>query len=618
MPTDNGPMNASKIVAEGQSGESTDIHGTPTGEPGSGVSTRKRGSTEAYYSNKSIRIHARPNRGGLAFKLALPIVASVLAGLLILAVIIRERVFTIQLKDIRTDAMNVAFSNTVLGRLLITSRDKFLRDNPDYQNKAEWKAGNHWLIANNFISERDWVDATGFQLDEYAPSSVMDKAGEQTILSSLSRFLNSSRIGSEVIGVYIQNAEGILLASSQKANFRFDPRAVRAVPWPTDYIEVGNCRLFVDYITEIPPEPMARAIALILSENGEDSIGTVTAILRTNRHLRERNSILFLMLGLTLLLTALAALASWYSARKIATPIRRLAGDMQAIAEGDYSRRFPVRKNDEIGLLAQSFNSMTERLRVANINAKENSRLESDLAIARDIQSNLLPLQTPRIRGLDIHTSYRPAKEIGGDYFDFLPIDEQHVGLVIADASGKSIPAALVMSTTRAILRFVAPGTLSAAETLTRVNSILSVDIPKGRFVTAYYLILDPLEGTMLCASAGHNPLLVARTDDSVELINPGGIALGFDAGPIFQRSIREQRVKLKSGDRVLMYTDGVVECVNPSDEEYSDRRLREFLRRNRDLSSHDFVGALMADLDRHRGPADIYDDTTIMTFKVL
>jgi sigma-B regulation protein RsbU (phosphoserine phosphatase) len=291
---------------------------------------------------------------------------------------------------------------------------------------------------------------------------------------------------------------------------------------------------------------------------------------------------------------------------------------MQAIAEGDYTRRAAAREADELGLLAQAFNSMAERLRVASLNAKENTRLESDLAIARDIQNNLLPPQTPRVRGLDMFTSYRPAKEIGGDYYDFLPVDDRHMSLVVADASGKSIPAALVMSTTRAILRFVAPGNLSAAETLTRVNSILSVDIPKGMFVTAYYVILDPIDNTMLCASAGHTPLLIARGDGSVEMLNPGGIALGFDPGPIFQRSIREQRVKLAAGDRVLLYTDGVVECVNTANEEYSDRRLREFLRRNRELSSHDFVGALMADLERHRGAADMHDDTTIVTFKVM
>ncbi|MCC8115973.1 MAG: serine/threonine-protein phosphatase, partial [Planctomycetes bacterium] len=162
------------------------------------------------------------------------------------------------------------------------------------------------------------------------------------------------------------------------------------------------------------------------------------------------------------------------------------------------------------------------------------------------------------------------------------------------------------------------PGAEAAADPWSRANASRSVDIPNGMFVTAYYVILDPLAQTMLCASAGHTPMLIARADGGVDIVNPGGIALGFDRGAIFERSIREERIKLGRGDRVFLYTDGVVECMNAAEEEYSDRRLREFLRRNRDLSSHDFVGALMADLDRHRGTADMWDDITIVTFKVL
>lgn len=599
-----------------RAGESTDYHGAPhPGASGSGFHDR----AEIY--NKSMRIHGRNARGGLALRLALPIVIVMLVGLVLFSLFAHKRVHYIQLADIKSDALNVVYSNALLGRLIITHRDKFIQDNPDYIQKAEWLTGDHWLVTHGFVSPEDWVDATGFQLDEYAPTSVMDKAGEQTILAGMSRYLNSTRADTEIIGAYLNNADGTVIASSQKVNYRFDARAVKAIPLPDEQLNIGGCRLYVNYITDLPPEPMVRAIAFIMRDDELDDqpLGSATVILRTRRHMQDLNSFLLLLLGITVGLTTLLAVVTWLSARRITDPMRRLAGQMQQIAEGIYDGPpADFRKNDEMGMLGQAFNSMVQRLRVANLNAKENSRLESDLAIARDIQNNLLPLQTPRVHGLDVYTSYRPAKEIGGDYFDFLPVDDRHMGMVIADASGKSIPAALVMSTTRAVLRFVAPGTLSAAETLTRVNAILSVDIPKGMFVTAYYLILDPLDRSMICASAGHTPLLISKSDGSVELMNPGGIALGFDPGPIFQRSIREKTVKLSSGDRVLMYTDGVVECVNPANEEYSDRRLREFLRRNRDLSSHDFVGALIADLDRHRGSAEMRDDTTIVTFKVL
>ena len=580
-----------------------------------------RHPSDAYGSigAKSIRLYPRSSRGGLAMRLAVPIVAAMLAGLIIFSLILYDSVFELQIGNLKVGVANETYMTSLLGRLLITHRDKFLKENPEYLQRGEWRAGQHWLVTHDFVRKEDWIAATGFQLDEYAPVSIMDRAAEKIILSDFNLFVNSSVVGSELVAVYILNADGSPLAGTQRDGFPFAPLNLKAVPLPSDAVEVGGARITVDYITSIGPEPLVRGVARILSQDDPDTIiGSAIVVMRTNRRSTGRNSFMFLVGCLALGLTAVMAVICWYSARRVTAPMRRMAADMQAIAEGDYARRAGVQEANEMGLLAMAFNSMAERLRVARVNERETSRLESDLSIARDIQNNLLPLQTPRVRGLDMHTSYRPAREIGGDYFDFLPVDDQHMGLVVADASGKSIPAALVMSNTRAILRFVAPGSLSAAETLTRVNSILSVDIPKGMFVTAYYIILDPLDNSILCASAGHTPLLLARADDSVEILNPGGIALGFDSGPIFQRSIREQRVKLKSGDRVLLYTDGVVECVNTANEEYSDRRLREFLRRNRALSSHDFVGALLADLDRHRGPAEMRDDTTIVTFKVL
>jgi sigma-B regulation protein RsbU (phosphoserine phosphatase) len=285
------------------------------------------------------------------------------------------------------------------------------------------------------------------------------------------------------------------------------------------------------------------------------------------------------------------------------------------MADGDFSRRAEPFGSEETIALELALDSLSERLRSVKAKERENANLSSDLSAARNVQSCLLPARTAAIQGLDIHSAYRPAREVGGDYYDFLPLDSRRMGLVVADVSGKSVPAALIMSTTRAMLRAVAPDNPSAAQVLSQVNAMLAADIPKGMFVTACYMIIDPKGRSLLCASAGHTPLLVGRRDGRVEQVAPGGIALGFDPGPVFQRSLREARLELEAGDRILAYTDGVVECQNPAKEEYSDRRLREFLRRNRALSSRDFVESLLADLDRHRGESEIHDDTTIVTF---
>lgn len=611
-------------MARDAAGESTDFRGGPDAEPvrDSGQSTRVppgRPKSDTFVGQKSVRIKYTKSRAGLAVRLALPVLAATIAGLIILALVVRDRLSVLQLNDLRSDATYIAFHTGTLGRFLIYHQQKFLEEHPEYLEMAEWPAGDHWLVTHGFVSQDEWVEATGFQLDEYAPASIMERAAERIILQDYDRFLNSTRTRTEMVAAFLLTPSGAVMAQSRNATFRFDYLALKSVPLTVDPVVVNNIHIYVDVVTSIPPEPVVRAVARIYAnDNPEILLGSSVAVLRTHRHSVEQNAFMLSLAGLGLLLAVLIAIASWYSARRIIAPMRRLAADMQAMAEGDFNRRATGKDGYEIDLLARAFNSMAERVRVARLNERKTSRLESDLAVAREIQNNLLPLQTPRVRGLDMHTIYRPARKIGGDYFDFLPVDDRHVGLVVADASGKSIPAALVMSTTRAILRFVAPGAESAAETLSRVNAILSVDIPKGMFVTAYYVILDPLAQTMLCASAGHTPMLIARADGGVDIVNPGGIALGFDRGAIFERSIREERIKLGRGDRVFLYTDGVVECMNAAEEEYSDRRLREFLRRNRDLSSHDFVGALMADLDRHRGTADMWDDITIVTFKVL
>ncbi len=578
-------------------------------------------ASDAFYGvGKSIRIRGRSPRGGLALKIAFPILLVMLLLNSGAALVMHQRIENNQFTDLKSLAGSGAYAIAVTGRHIISQRDKFLREHPDYPSQAEWRTGDHWLYRGGFVDADKWVKATGFKLDEFAPVPILEQAAKRIIFSEFTNWLDASHGESRLSAIVLVNPDGSILASNQNPLLRLDLPSLVAAPTGAPFRETGLARIFVDYLEDARPEPMMRGLARLMAEDDPGRvIGTAAVLVRTVRQQQDRQAFLLLAGALLLAQLVFMSLACWYAVRRVTSPMRRLAADMQAMAEGDYSRRSAMVEADEIGMLATAFNSMAERLRVARTNERENSRLESDLAVARSIQNNLLPPQTPRVRGLDIHTAYRPAREIGGDYFDFLPVDNRHIGLVVADASGKSIPAALVMSTTRAILRFVAPGNLSAAETLSRVNAILSVDIPRGMFVTAYYLVCDPLDNSLICASAGHTPLLVARADgEKVEQINPGGIALGFDNGPIFQRSIREQRVKLESGDRILLYTDGVVECVNPANEEYSERRLREFLRRNRNLSSHDFVGALLADLDRHRGAAEMRDDTTVVTFKVL
>jgi len=173
------------------------------------------------------------------------------------------------------------------------------------------------------------------------------------------------------------------------------------------------------------------------------------------------------------------------------------------------------------------------------------------------------------------------------------------------------------MSTTRAVLHFVIPGNPSPADTLVRTNAIIAPDLKRGMFVTAFYAILDARNRTLRCASAGHNPMVIARANGDIELLNPGGIAIGLDRGPVFQRTLREQEVRLHAGDRVVLYTDGVTETMNEKNEEYTDRRFHQFVSENRDLPGDEFIRLLLADLERHQGRAEQHDDITVVTFRM-
>ncbi len=585
----------------------------------------------SFYSTAgSLRMHSQTMNWGLASKITAPVIGALLIFLIIFTYIVYGKVTEFQYNDITSRAYPMVKTLAKYGRVLIAWRNTFLRQHPEYDTAASWRVDEHWLVTGGFISANKWALLVGEDPDAMATMERLRSAEERAELLNLADWGvdDISDVGQEeMLAAYIIDLSGepvaasISLVSQSPLTSSSAWRPIITAPHgsPTHAENSQQIQITTDYPTDLGFGEVLRVIVPITRNALNPSqIGTAVVLFRIDHLNYERRGFMVLMVIMAIILCIIMSFLCWLSARRLTVPLQRITMDMYAIAEGDLTRRSSITGSDEVGMLAQAFNSMAERLRVARMNAMEANRLESDLAVAKSIQNSLLPPQTPRIRGLDMYAFYRPAKEIGGDYYDFLPVDSQHMGMVVADASGKSIPAALVMSTTRAILRFVAPGDLSSAETLTRVNAILSVDIPRGMFVTAYYLILDPIKKLMTCASAGHNPLLIARADGSVELVNPGGIALGFDQGPIFQRSIKEQAVILGEGDRVLIYTDGVVECANLENEEYSDKRLQEFLRRHRNLPSNDFVGELLADLDRHRGAASYRDDVTIVTFKVM
>ena len=299
-------------------------------------------------------------------------------------------------------------------------------------------------------------------------------------------------------------------------------------------------------------------------------------------------------------------------------PVRELEGDITEVASGNMSHQSRVASTDEIGALAHVFNIMARNLSTAQDNAVERKAIERELNIAKEIQEKLLPERIPQIPGLDIHSFYNSAKEVGGDYYDFIVIDQAHLGIIVADVAGKGIPGAMVMTMARSLVRLASVRNVSPGDTFKKVNRILAKDIRRGMFVTSAYMVLNVKTRTLKVASAGHNPVVLYRAKSGQnELLKPKGIALGFDKGTIFDNNIQETEVQLEPGDRLVTYTDGVNEAMNNESEEFGDDRFYTLVKDHARKSSKEFVEALVRELDAHRGDAEQSDDITIVTLSV-
>lgn len=249
----------------------------------------------------------------------------------------------------------------------------------------------------------------------------------------------------------------------------------------------------------------------------------------------------------------------------------------------------------------------------------ERKMLDHELAIAEELQANLLPRKVPQIPGYDVSAYYRPSREVGGDYYDFIEIDAEHLGILVADVSGKGIPGSIVMTETRALMKSEAVRTLSPAETLTRVNRVLYNDIKRGMFVTIYYMILSIQKGLLTAVSAGHNPMVLWRkASNTCHLVNPNGLALGIDKGPLFEKTLKEQKVQLFKGDRFVLFTDGVTESMNRNDEQFGQNRFYLRTKQLADKSSSEFLSILMKEIEEHQGDAPQHDDITIVTCRTV
>jgi sigma-B regulation protein RsbU (phosphoserine phosphatase) len=249
--------------------------------------------------------------------------------------------------------------------------------------------------------------------------------------------------------------------------------------------------------------------------------------------------------------------------------------------------------------------------------AAEKRRLDEDLAVAFEIQRILLPACAPTVPGYEIAGLNVPARQVSGDYFDYVPVDDSHCGVVIADVSGKGVPASLIMAMCRSVVRSEASKQLSPAQVLHAVNAQLYPDIKEDMFITMAYTILDHQSSSVTLCRAGHDaPLLYRVKDKSVSRINPPGMAVGIDSGGVFNRVTNDFTLTLETGDCLLFYTDGVTEAFDAQGDEFGMERLIESLVDSAGDGPAEMIARLTDDVRAFIGAFPQQDDITIIAIR--
>jgi len=246
--------------------------------------------------------------------------------------------------------------------------------------------------------------------------------------------------------------------------------------------------------------------------------------------------------------------------------------------------------------------------------AVEKGRLEQELDMARRVQMSLLPRQAPSLDGWDFITRWKPARQVGGDYYDFFQTEDGQLGMVIGDVTDKGMPAALFMAFTRSIVRANLDHAPTPASGMTRANRLICQESDRGLFVSLFYGMLDPKSGVLTYVNAGHNPPIhVSHKPEGdsapIHWLGSSGMPLGIDE----ENEYAQGSICLKSGDFILMYTDGVTEAINAREEQFGPLRLQEVVLEYKGSSADEIASGLEQRIDEFTGNAPPGDDITIV-----
>jgi serine phosphatase RsbU (regulator of sigma subunit) len=319
-----------------------------------------------------------------------------------------------------------------------------------------------------------------------------------------------------------------------------------------------------------------------------------------------------------LIIELISFLSGFLLARSITASVHNLFEGTERIKSGDLNYRIKVGAQDQLGELAMSFNNMTDSIKTLLAERTEKERLAESLRIARQLQQRLLPREITSIGGVQISTMNLPAEEVCGDYYDIIRNNENQMGIIIADVSGKGPSAALYMAEVKGVILSLSRQTVMPRDVLLEANRILAPTLDPRSFITVCYAMINERDKIMKLSRAGHNPVLhYSAQSATIEVVQPRGIGLGLGRDGIFEQSLEEIERKLCSGDVLVFYTDGLTEAMNAENQLYGLPRLSDILQQHIQDSAEDIKNAILNDLQSFLNRGLPQDDITLVLLKM-
>jgi serine phosphatase RsbU (regulator of sigma subunit)/anti-sigma regulatory factor (Ser/Thr protein kinase) len=462
----------------------------------------------------------------------------------------------------------------------------------------------------------DRLDETVFALTK----TITDQAAGHMLRSrSATEFdelvLSYTRANPELQQVVLVNADGIVIAHSD------DIRNIRK-PFqrPEQVVDVVVGQPYRYFSDGLRLSYLVQPI-----EWGSRQLGSTHIIYSTEPISEPLRQARYRVIQLTLMLLLFGALGVYMLSNYFVRPIVQITRRVRRFTSGDLESELPLEGAEEFFEISRAFNEMMTRLRQDRENIVAREKMAKEIELASQIQQTLMPRRLPDIPGLELDAFYRAASIVGGDLYDVFEIAPGRYCLVVADVSGKGVPASLVMSMLRTVIQISSVGAASAADTLVRVNDYLCNNMPAGMFITVMLVIYDTALGQMDIVSAGHNPMLYYSAGSGrMNRINPGGMPLGLPVSldGSFEDHLEQVSIKLEDGDGFFIYTDGLTEAADPHGRQFGLDRLAELLSNRFSLGARPELNSLseevVGEIDDFAGFTKQTDDITFIIARAV